>query len=226
MEKSPRLSYRQIADGEYYSSRFSALVKRVSILIVWALQGLPLSPNFFTVLSTLFAVGATVALLAADSFAAFAACSLLTFVFDQVDGTWARTKKQSSAFGAFFDPFMDVVKFSAIDLGLLLIAYDDLLTRVGDVRLLLALIVGYCTLRELYTASSPAPKPPALGARPRSLGLTSAAARFCVVFPALALLPTLIPWYFAASLLMHAYKVVGFVLARHRASTSAKLNDE
>ncbi len=74
-------------------------------LIYW-IQSLEIHPNYFTLLSLFFGIGFSYFLLAGELIISAIMVNLL-YLFDNLDGQWARIKKMTSSFGALFDSLVD-----------------------------------------------------------------------------------------------------------------------
>ncbi len=188
-----RFTYAELAARQQqFPSWTSWVLKRLSLTIVVALQGLPLTPNVFSVVSVGLAVAAVGVLLAGQGWAAwgvFTTLLILSFCFDQVDGTWARAKGQGSAFGAFLDPFLDEAKDFLINGALILHHYVPLSAWLGE-RGLLAAACAFFTLKACYYLarnSEPAPRRAGIPVRElRPWHVSLGADKYVFAFPAAA----------------------------------------
>lgn len=84
-------------------------VSRLSPFVVWAAARLGLTPNFFTLLSLLLALGGAW-LIWTGGYVLAAALFFLSLLCDVVDGQLARSTNKGSLFGAWFDMLSDRVK--------------------------------------------------------------------------------------------------------------------
>jgi len=78
----------------------------IASLFIYKIQSLQVHPNWFTFISLLF--GVLFAFLLLNNHLWLAALSVnILYLFDNVDGQWARIKKMTSTFGAIFDSLVD-----------------------------------------------------------------------------------------------------------------------
>jgi phosphatidylserine synthase len=78
----------------------------VASYLIYFMQSLSIHPNYFTLISLFFGFGFSVFLL--NSYIFMAALMInLFYLFDNLDGQWARIKKMTSPFGALFDSLVD-----------------------------------------------------------------------------------------------------------------------
>jgi len=81
--------------------------------LIYCIQRIELHPNWFTFASLVF--GLLFGLFLINSYLFFAALSLnLLYLFDNLDGQWARIKNMTSSFGAMFDSLVDGWNISII----------------------------------------------------------------------------------------------------------------
>jgi len=93
------------------------LIRHLSTRVTPWLARTPLSANQITALSLVSGLSAAWA--AAENRAVVAALLLVvTYILDNCDGEIARLKKQSSAFGRFFDSFVDWIVHAVLFVGL------------------------------------------------------------------------------------------------------------
>jgi phosphatidylserine synthase len=222
MEDYGKTTYRQLWNQQYHVSKSSYVVRRFSTYAAYLLRKLPLTPNMFTVVQVGITLAGVTALLLWESKATFIAAVMAAYVLDQMDGIWARWRGATNAWGDFIDAFTDAVQYFMIDLGLILFCFDRLLVIVGDPRLLTALIAYHFASKELYAASIPPGRPYSFSKDFRALpvGWTGSTMRHFVLFPVVVLTGWLVVPYFAASMLMHTYKVVIHVVWRYRLHSS------
>ncbi|MFH1046884.1 MAG: CDP-alcohol phosphatidyltransferase family protein [Patescibacteria group bacterium] len=147
-----KLTYRQIDLSQKHRSWTSFIFKRLSVLLVFLLQGLPLTPNIITVISFALVISGVVALAVFNQPLAAIPLLWLSFNFDQVDGIWARIKGQQSAFGVFFDPYTDEIKDHLVDLGFILFYFSRLQLLLTNLRLLVFLMALLLIMKASYYA--------------------------------------------------------------------------
>lgn len=80
----------------------------------------------------------------------FSLCTIISFTLDNMDGMWARLKKQQSDFGGFLDEFCDTIKEYAVDGAMFLFYYLHILYYVKDIKLFLTLIFAYFMLKSVF----------------------------------------------------------------------------
>lgn len=216
MDTMGKISYQELSAQQFHPSWISYFARKLSAFLVYLLQGLPLTPNAFTSFSLLLVAAGVLSLVLLDSRVLFIALSMIGFVFDQIDGTWARLKGQSSEFGKFYDGLVDTVKFFIVDLGFILFYFERIEVFSPDPRATVAFFAAYFCVRELYGLSAFRLREPTMGKRPMPIGLTGSAARYLVIFPAVALIEELLIPYFLASFAMHLVKITQFFVLRYR----------
>jgi phosphatidylglycerophosphate synthase len=148
--------------------------------------------------------------------------TILAYTFDNVDGIWARLKKQTSKFGGFFDGFMDSIKYFTIDIGLIILYFDKIQNYVGNQLIIVLFFSLFFALREFYALSFFQVDEPNKKEKMKLFDFTSGATRYFIIFPLVILVNELIIFYFLASFLMFLFKVLSFVLKRFHYQT--KLN--
>ena len=146
-----RLSYQEIRTrclkpDEASKPLYARLVTHaISTRLIWLLQGLPLSPNQLTLVSLLLAFASL------PFFGAMTPMSVLLgtllielyYVFDAVDGQWARLTGKKSLSGAFFDYLVNY----AMQPPLLFAIGWGVFNRTSDPwYLLLGFLAGFSTL--------------------------------------------------------------------------------
>ncbi len=101
---------RKTQKGEGFWLRLS---NEMATQLIYRIQTFDISPNLFTLFSLIFGFVSGVAL--AGGHLIIAAITLnVMYLFDNLDGQWARIKKMSSTFGALFDSLVDGWNLSII----------------------------------------------------------------------------------------------------------------
>lgn len=142
-------SYKEILVYINPSSYLSLADNKFAALLVYLLQGLPLTANKITFFS-FFLVLIAAPLLFINFKILFILFLFFSYTCDNIDGIWARLKKQTSEFGKFFDPFMDKVKDFVIDLSFFIFYYSNLTEHITSSKVLLLLISFYFICKGLF----------------------------------------------------------------------------
>jgi len=108
-----RYSLAQIRRTQKGRGFWLRLSNEAASRLIYAIQDMRIHPNWFTLASLIFGVCFGVALVRGHEIAAAIFLNLL-YLFDNVDGQWARIKKMSSPFGALFDSLVDGWNISII----------------------------------------------------------------------------------------------------------------
>jgi phosphatidylglycerophosphate synthase len=85
----------------------------IASYLIYYFQSLSLHPNYITFVSLLFGISFSYFLLNEHKFTALLMINLM-YLFDNLDGQWARVKKMTSSFGALFDSLVDGWNISII----------------------------------------------------------------------------------------------------------------
>ena len=130
------ISYKEI---EKYCSSASTLCyinNKLAAFLIYKFQNLPLTANTISIFSFLLALLA-ILFLFLNLKLIFILLLVLSYTFDNIDGTWARLKKQTSVFGGFFDTFLDEAKVYLIDLTLIVFYFDNIKKYIPKFKLIL-----------------------------------------------------------------------------------------
>lgn len=118
--KNKKLEYHYLTTKMISSSYLSVFINKIAAYIVYLTQGLPLTPNFISLMSLIIVILAVVGLAVFKSPLIFIMGIFLSFIFDDMDGIWARAKNQTSPFGAFLDGYFDYVKDYLFEIGIVI----------------------------------------------------------------------------------------------------------
>ena len=92
--------------------------------LIYRIQGLDVSPNLFTLISLIF--GVLFGLAMVNGFLITSAILLnLLYLFDNLDGQWARVKNMTSKFGALFDSLVDGWNITAVVFSIGVYLYNE-----------------------------------------------------------------------------------------------------
>jgi len=144
-----RQSYQQIKEHMRPVSSLSLVDNKIAAYLTYLMQGLPLTATMFNIVSLLFSLFA-IPLLFIDLKIVFILFMFLSYTFDNVDGIWARLKRKTSDFGGFFDPFLDKVKDSLIDLAFIFLYLNNISAYIADSRLILLAVAIYFIIKGLF----------------------------------------------------------------------------
>ncbi len=210
-ERRKKWTYHEIDASQKHRSWTSYIFKRFSILLVYCLQGFPLTPNGFTVISLLLVAGGVTALVVFGNWILCIVLLWLSFNFDQVDGIWARIKNQGSKFGAFFDPYTDEIKDHLIDLGFILYYFSRLQELMLNLLLLVFLMALLFILKaSYYAARNTEPSWVDLQTDLRKVRKFSygGAEKYMFVYPLLALSYHFFVFYLGVHLVLYFLKII------------------
>ncbi|BFT94817.1 hypothetical protein MNSC_08250 [Minisyncoccus archaeophilus] len=122
---------------------------KIASWVVFKLQNYSLTANHFTLFSFFLSLLAIFFLLFLSSPILFILFLLLSFIFDNVDGIWARVKNQGSVFGAFLDPYIDKTKEYLVDFSFILFYYNELIAII-DFKSLFYIVIFYFIIKGLF----------------------------------------------------------------------------
>jgi len=103
MQKYTIEEIRKTQKGKGFYLKIS---NEIATYLIYWIQSLTIHPNYFTLLSLVFGIGFSYFLLNGDLIVASVMVNLF-YLFDNLDGQWARIKKMTSSFGALFDSLVD-----------------------------------------------------------------------------------------------------------------------
>ena len=103
MKKYTIKEIRKTQKGKGFYLKIS---NEIATYLIYWIQNLVLHPNYFTLLSLFFGIGFSYFLLSGELIIAAIMVNLF-YLFDNLDGQWARVKKMTSSFGALFDSLVD-----------------------------------------------------------------------------------------------------------------------
>lgn len=147
--RTMKQSYQQIKEYMRPVSSLSLIDNKIAAYLAYLMQGLPLTANAITFFSFLLALAA-IPFLFLNLKLLFIIFMFLSYTFDNVDGIWARLKKQTSEFGGFFDPFLDKAKDSFIDLAFIFLYLNNISIYINDIKLVLLVAAIYFILKGLF----------------------------------------------------------------------------
>jgi phosphatidylglycerophosphate synthase len=110
---------------------------------------LSVTPNFITIFS-LFSVFAAIPFLFQGNKILFFILMFISYTLDNIDGTWARIKNQTSDFGKFLDRFLDEIKDFILDLSFFIFYFERINQLIEEKKLLLSIIVLYFIFKCLF----------------------------------------------------------------------------
>ena len=182
-----RQSYREISNHMRPVSYLSEINNEIAATIVYLCQNLPLQANAITFFSFLLVLAA-IPFLFFDHRIIFIVLLILSYTFDNVDGIWARFKKQTSEFGGFFDPFLDKAKDYLIDLSFILYYLNSLSNYSTDFKLALTAISLYFIFKGLFYAARDHNLSKTATAEKRKIKLLryGGAEKFIIIYPLLS----------------------------------------
>jgi len=144
-----RNTYQEVEKMSSSSTALCYLNNKIAAFIVYELQNLPLTANLITSFS-FFLVLLGILFLFLDFKLLFIIFLILSYTFDNVDGIWARLKKQTSEFGKFLDLFLDKVKDFLIDLTFIIYYYYAVQEYVTNPRILIISVSLYLICKALF----------------------------------------------------------------------------
>jgi len=179
-------SYKEILGYMAPSSYLSLADNKFAAFLVYLLQDLPLTANKITFFS-FFLVLIAMPILFINFKILFILFLFFSYTCDNMDGIWARLKKQTSEFGKFLDPFMDKVKDFIIDLSFFIFYYNNLTEHISSSKLILLFISFYFICKGLFyiTRDCESLENPIIPEK-RTIGLLryGEAEKFFIIFPA------------------------------------------
>jgi len=113
MIKEKKYTLEDIRKTQKGSGFYLKISNELASYLIYKIQVLTLHPNYFTLLSLFCGIGFSYFLLV-DNLIMTAIMLNLLYLFDNLDGQWARVKKMTSSFGALFDSLVDGWNISII----------------------------------------------------------------------------------------------------------------
>lgn len=147
-----KYNYNEVLSNSRPGSYLSYLDNKLASFLVYLMQSLPLNANFLTIVSFIFALLAIVVLLLLKQNLLFIVLLVVAYTFDNIDGIWARLKKQSSKFGAFLDPYLDKVKEYLVDLSFIVFYFQSIIDFI-EIELVFIFFILYFIFKSLVYIS-------------------------------------------------------------------------
>lgn len=206
-------SYDEILTHTRPASIISYIDNKVAAYIVYIFQDISITANLLTFISFLIVLIGIIFLFFNLKILAILFL-ILAYTFDNVDGIWARFKKQNSEFGKFFDGFMDSVKYFLIDLALIIYYFDLFQKYFSDFKLLLIIISLYFIIRALFYSSYFNVGVSNSSNKTKLFVYANPAERYFVVFPLIILSGELFILYFLAFFVIYFLNIFRFLQKR------------
>jgi len=104
--KNKKYTIEEIRATQKGKGFYLKISNEIATYLIYFIQSLVVHPNYFTLLSLFFGIGFSYFLLSHELILAGIMVNLF-YLFDNLDGQWARIKKMTSSFGALFDSLVD-----------------------------------------------------------------------------------------------------------------------
>jgi len=104
--KNKKYTIEEIRATQKGKGFYLKISNEIATYLIYLIQSLVVHPNYFTLLSLFFGIGFSYFLLTGELIISAIMVNLF-YLFDNLDGQWARIKKMTSSFGALFDSLVD-----------------------------------------------------------------------------------------------------------------------
>jgi phosphatidylglycerophosphate synthase len=144
-----KISYKKILEKADSPTWLCYYDNKVASYIVYCAQRFPLTANQISVMSLIVAIAGSIGIVVFNSALIFIIGVALAYTLDNVDGIWARVKKQTSFFGEFLDQYLDHVKEYLFEIAIM-IYYIKNLNPYAPIYLF---FICYFSIKGLYYLS-------------------------------------------------------------------------
>jgi len=122
--KNKKYTIEEIRATQKGKGFYLKISNEIATYLIYLIQSLVLHPNYFTLLSLSFGIGFSYFLLTGELILSAIMINLL-YLFDNLDGQWARIKKMTSPFGALFDSLVDEWNITIVIISVGLYLYGE-----------------------------------------------------------------------------------------------------
>ena len=122
-EDKRRYTIEEIRATQKGKGFYLKISNEIATYLIYWIQSLVVNPNYFTLLSLFFGIGFSYFLLTGELIISAIMVNLL-YLFDNLDGQWARIKKMTSLFGALFDSLVDGWNITIVIVSVGIYLYD------------------------------------------------------------------------------------------------------
>ena len=105
-KKNKKYTIEEIRATQKGKGFYLKISNEIATHLIYFIQSLVVHPNYFTLLSLFFGISFSYFLLTGEIIISAIMVNLF-YLFDNLDGQWARIKKMTSSFGALFDSLVD-----------------------------------------------------------------------------------------------------------------------
>jgi len=210
MKNKEYLRYHEIESKIVSSSYLSLFFNKVSAYIVYLTQGLPLAPNHISLMSLVTAMFAVAGLAVFRSPLIFTIGIFLSFIFDDVDGIWARAKNQTSPFGAFIDEYFDYVKEFLFEIGIVIY----FVYSYGFYLLPFFFYISYFSFKGLYYLILDQQEQTRKRQEEWTITKIGPAEKYLIAMPIVVYFDYLIPFYFIGIFVLYLFFITKNILNR------------
>jgi len=206
-----KISYKKIEEKADSSTWLCYYDNKVASYIVYYTQSLPLTANQISVMSFIVAIVAAIGIVVFNSALIFIIGAALAYTLDNVDGIWARAKKQTSSFGAFLDHYLDYVKDYLFEIAIMIYYMKNLNLYVP----IYLFFVCYFSIKGLYYLCVYKEKQLKKGVGRLKVIVFGPAEKYLIVFPLIIYVKFLIGLYFLAVFLVYVLLIYKNVMNRY-----------
>lgn len=212
MKNKNKIKYQEITTKMVSSSYLSLFINKIAAYIVYLAQDLPLTPNLISLISLISAILAVIGLAVLKSPFIFIIGISLSFIFDDMDGIWARAKNQTSFFGAFIDEYFDYVKEFLFEIGIVIYFVHI----YGFYFLPFSFYVCYFSIKGLYYLILDQQVQIKKRQEKWTIVKIGPAEKYLIVMPIIVYFNYLIPIYFLGIFILYIFYIALTIRSRYK----------